>query len=233
MTPGEQGRYCGQCQKTVIDFTTWTDAELFGFFAKASTGSVCGRFFGTQLQKELHLPPQPRSRLYRLAMACGLTLLFAQAPQAHAMVKPQVELLATACEDGDPEKTNSTSGSVRGRVTDKSRRPVAGAIVEVSLGGLIKAHTVTNKDGRYEIKGLSPGVYAVTALHPTGNREDKTLQVATGKEGVVNFAVDDIPRPIMGTVAYPPVMKGGVEIAPSEPGPSPERTEKGKVRVER
>ncbi len=232
MSKEEQGRFCGQCQKTVIDFTTWSDNDLFSFFSKNNT-SVCGRFFPTQLQKELHIPPQPASRLYRLAIACGLTLMFAQIPEAHAMVKQQVELLATHTpDDGDPEKTGNNTGSVKGRVTDKSRRPMAGAVVEVSLGGLIKATTTTDKEGRYEIKGLTPGEYEVTALHLSGNRDEKTLKLTGEKTSIADFSLEDRPLPVMGTVAYPgPEMKGDVQVV--EPPTPPPHTEKGKVKVKR
>jgi hypothetical protein len=34
MTSNEQGRFCQNCQKTVIDFSSKTDKEIFDFFAK-------------------------------------------------------------------------------------------------------------------------------------------------------------------------------------------------------
>lgn len=231
MSQEEQGRFCGQCQKTVIDFTTWSDNDLFSFFSKNNT-SVCGRFLPAQLQKELHIPPQPTSRLYRIAIACGLTLMFARVPDAHSMVKQQVELLATYTpEDGGPEKTGNKTGSVKGRATGKDKKPLAGVAIDISLGGLVKGSATTDKDGRYEIKGLAPGEYEVTALYLTGNVTEKTLQVTGQKTSVLNFSVDDRPYPVMGAVAYPePVMKGDVQLV--EPH-TPPNTEKGKVKVKR
>jgi hypothetical protein len=44
MTPGDKGRFCDSCQKTVHDFTGMSDMQLIAFFKKPSTGSVCGRF---------------------------------------------------------------------------------------------------------------------------------------------------------------------------------------------
>jgi len=41
MTPAEQGRFFGACQKTVVDFTHMSDRELAAFFRK-SIGSPCG-----------------------------------------------------------------------------------------------------------------------------------------------------------------------------------------------
>src|SRR6476620_134387 len=55
MTPVEKGRFCGACQKTVIDFTNMTDQQLAAFFKKP-TGSVCGRFVKDQLERNITVP---------------------------------------------------------------------------------------------------------------------------------------------------------------------------------
>jgi len=81
------GRHCGRCSKTVIDFTTWSDSALYNFFAKKPQ-HVCGRFLNTQLNHTIHIPHQPHSRLYRMTIALGLTLLFAQTPQLLAQTRP-------------------------------------------------------------------------------------------------------------------------------------------------
>ena len=49
MTPVDKGRFCGSCQKQVVDFTTMSDEQLILFFKKqilssSKDGSVCGRF---------------------------------------------------------------------------------------------------------------------------------------------------------------------------------------------
>lgn len=234
MTPEEKGRFCGQCQKTVIDFTTWSDADLFQFFTKQSRGNVCGRFFRTQLQKELHLPPQPKSRLYRIAIACGLTLLFAQVPEVHAMVKQPIELLASAEYDGGGEKDEATGkGTIRGKIVDENGKPVEGVIVEVKRESTTKATTTTDKNGRYIIKGLASGKYVVSAIYPLSNAVDKSVVVNTQKESIVNISIVQMHEPIMGTVAHPePIVQGGVMPEPPPPPQLP-WVEKGKVKVER
>ncbi len=42
MTPQEQDRFCGSCQRTVVDFTRMSDQEIAAYL-KASTGKVCGK----------------------------------------------------------------------------------------------------------------------------------------------------------------------------------------------
>ena len=56
MTPVEKGKFCGSCQKQVIDFSNMSDRELAQFFKKPSTGSVCGRFMTDQLERDLDIP---------------------------------------------------------------------------------------------------------------------------------------------------------------------------------
>src|SRR5882672_521370 len=56
MNPVEKGRFCDSCQKQVIDFTNMSDVQLATFFKKPSTGSVCGRFYQDQLDREMGIP---------------------------------------------------------------------------------------------------------------------------------------------------------------------------------
>jgi len=59
MHPNEKGRHCMACQKTVVDFTLMSDAEIIHYFSKAS-GSVCGRVGADQLNRKLVAPGPPR-----------------------------------------------------------------------------------------------------------------------------------------------------------------------------
>ena len=56
MTPVEKGKFCGSCQKQVVDFSTMSDRQVAEFFKKPSTGSVCGRFMTDQLDRTLEIP---------------------------------------------------------------------------------------------------------------------------------------------------------------------------------
>lgn len=87
MTPDARGRHCAHCHKSVIDFTTWSDAALYNFFSK-NKQQVCGRLFDTQLDHPIAIPHQPHSRLYRMTIALGLTLLFIQTADLLAQARP-------------------------------------------------------------------------------------------------------------------------------------------------
>lgn len=60
MQPDSTGRFCGSCQKTVVDFTMMSDQEVLAWFSKAS-GSVCGRLHTDQMHRQL-LPSTPPKR---------------------------------------------------------------------------------------------------------------------------------------------------------------------------
>lgn len=47
------GRFCNACGKNVVDFTHFTDAEMYDFF-KNKPASVCGLFLPKQISKNMH-----------------------------------------------------------------------------------------------------------------------------------------------------------------------------------
>lgn len=55
MTQEEKGKFCGACQKTVVDFTSMSDRQLVDFFKKPKA-DVCGRFNNDQLEREILMP---------------------------------------------------------------------------------------------------------------------------------------------------------------------------------
>src|SRR5262245_55344133 len=56
MSPSEKGRFCDSCQKQVVDFSNMSDSQIAAFFKKPSTGSVCGRFYNDQLDRNIEIP---------------------------------------------------------------------------------------------------------------------------------------------------------------------------------
>lgn len=56
MSPVDKGKFCGSCQKQVVDFSMKNDRQIAEFFKKPTTGSVCGRFMTDQLEREIEIP---------------------------------------------------------------------------------------------------------------------------------------------------------------------------------
>ena len=74
MTPNEQGRFCGSCQKTVVDFTNFSAVDIQNYFTKHYEQKVCGRFKNQQLNAiDIQIPRAiiyhiPASRRFALAL---------------------------------------------------------------------------------------------------------------------------------------------------------------------
>ncbi|MBF9141490.1 carboxypeptidase-like regulatory domain-containing protein [Hymenobacter properus] len=76
MTPAAQGRHCAACQKTVVDFTHKTDAEILALLAGAAGGRTCGRFAAGQLGRPLQraAPAAPTVARWRTWLAAAVAL---------------------------------------------------------------------------------------------------------------------------------------------------------------
>jgi hypothetical protein len=86
MTPQEQGRFCGSCQKTVVDFTMMSDQEVLNYFLKANH-DVCGRLANDQLNRELTITG--KKKRFSWAYVWNVLLATFLLTEANAQVKPK------------------------------------------------------------------------------------------------------------------------------------------------
>jgi hypothetical protein len=97
MTAAEKGRFCGSCQKQVIDFTNMSDSQLAAFFKKPSTGSVCGRFYEDQLDRSIEIP---KKRIPWVKYFFQFVLpAFLLSAKAVGQAKPKARTVAKTTED--------------------------------------------------------------------------------------------------------------------------------------
>ncbi len=159
MTPSEQGRHCTHCSKTVIDFTAWSDTALYAFFTKKQE-HVCGRFLSTQLNRPIHIPPQPHGRLYRMVIAMGLVLIFVQGTDAYAQARAPLIEQPTTTETLPKRNADTTcQGFIKGVVLDEKKVPIIGATVSLSKGSSVVAEVITDLEGAYFFGALKGGKY--------------------------------------------------------------------------
>ena len=135
MTADQQGRFCGACQKTVIDFTGMSDRQIAAFFKKP-VGNVCGRFGGDQLNRIIEVP---RKRIpwikYFFTIALPAFLLSKKAAaQGEVRLKGKVAMCERpALIRGDtallPPQKSQVPKVIRGSVVDESGNPLPGASV--------------------------------------------------------------------------------------------------------
>jgi len=146
MTPGDKGRFCDSCQKTVHDFTGMSDAQLIAFFKKPSNGSVCGRFYNDQLERDFEIP---RKRLpwikyfFQFAIPVFLTSLKTHA-QGNLVLKERIT--PTISNDCSKE----LAGRVGGVVSLVDPKKVSGRVIDEQGIGIPYATVI--------IKGTRNGV---------------------------------------------------------------------------
>lgn len=161
MTHAEKGRFCGQCQKTVVDFTTMTDDEVLDTL-QAATGNTCGRFLVQQLDRPLQPTHLQRSWLrvkwFWAALISGA--LFAnrataqKATYGDTVVVTAPKSNAEVVTMGKLKMPDTLPVIIQGQVTDESGMPMAGVTVQVT--GTSQG-TTTNGLGMYELRLKDPG----------------------------------------------------------------------------
>jgi hypothetical protein len=114
---------------------------------------MCGRLRAEQVERSI-IPHQPQSKLYRLFIGLGLTLVLSQLPtgQAFARIPYNHEYVSPFTTNEDPiGSTDSTV--INGRVVDENNNPMQAAIVRIVIinNGKTIAGTITDTSGAFSI----------------------------------------------------------------------------------
>lgn len=148
------GRFCDNCEKTVVDFSEMTDNELVRFFER-NDQKLCGRFRSDQLNKEIELPRIPSSfQKWKsvAAIAAGL-LTWNTAPAQTILPQENISMVEkTKSRNGkrQVEKTNTSflKNKLKGIVKDNNGEIFIG--VNILLGK--DKGTTTDIDGKFELE---------------------------------------------------------------------------------
>ncbi|MFD1757344.1 hypothetical protein ACFSC6_19190 [Rufibacter sediminis] len=118
MAPEFQGRFCQNCQKTVVDFTAMTDAEVIAWLTKQS-GNGCGRFRDDQLNREFRTKASSKKKWTLPALILGLATWLTARPTAAQQIQQrstEIELLPTPRLLLSPTVPAQDSTSIRGNI---------------------------------------------------------------------------------------------------------------------
>ncbi len=75
MTPETNGRFCGSCEKSVVDFTVMSDFSIVSYLENHKQEKVCGRFTKPQLDRVYNLNQPVFAPTFDLrAVVLGLAL---------------------------------------------------------------------------------------------------------------------------------------------------------------
>tara|TARA_Y100000815_G_C13348840_1_gene503355 strand:+ start:5942 stop:6661 length:720 start_codon:yes stop_codon:yes gene_type:complete len=158
MTPTEQGKFCANCEKEVIDFSNYTNSELA---TRLKNGEkLCGKFNASQLDREIFAPSEKRNTPWKLV--ASFTTLMAMAGGAYGQENPR-KTKPDYPTELHPEKINVTEKPHAGNspkvidglrvfegvVIDHEGLPLPGATV--ILEGT-EYETQTDFDGKYYLK---------------------------------------------------------------------------------
>lgn len=165
MTQQEQGRFCGSCQKTVVDFTMMSDQEVLNYFLKADH-NVCGRFANDQLNKELKVTKNKKrfSWAYVWNILVAMFLAVKAEAQADPIIKKPVEpVKEISIKLGKvayvPPANNGKPVVIKGLVIDETNnQPVVGASIRIigTEGGCM-----ANTAGKFSLKTEKKKVMAL------------------------------------------------------------------------
>lgn len=151
MNPQQKGRFCGSCQKVVIDFTTMSNSEIVNHF-KDYKGNTCGRFYETQLNTNLvSLKPQ-KSTFWSKLIAASFTLFFFSNQSYSQNTNLKTEVIESNQSDKNEDNLNETSTNnyfkIKGKVIDSSKNSISDALVSIQGTN----HSIlTDTNGNFEL----------------------------------------------------------------------------------
>lgn len=150
MTPQEQGRFCDSCQKCVVDFTGFSDEELYRYIATHKGKNLCGRFNNTQLGRQV-FKPQKRRKYFQWVMSLGfvvfLTNLFGIDAKAQEPVKKEWQQKPDKKNDNRKDSVCIQKTLTKEEIEAMPTRSTVN-VVSTSVGGF-SAHN----EGAVEISG--------------------------------------------------------------------------------
>jgi hypothetical protein len=244
MSPSEKGRYCSSCQKQVIDFSTMSDRQLAEFFKKpiVKTGSVCGHFAASQLDRSIEIPKKriPWVRyFFQVALPAFLVSLKASGQKTSAKTttvssKPACTPLNSAIvgeidiitpfygkQDSTvlPVKKQTAPETnfiktIKGVVTDEFGQPLAHATVMIKGTNIGVA---ADNEGRFVLRpGTQKGFVVVQASYVGFETMQKNI-VQKDSDSVV-FRLKEAERFYDGFVVFArPAIKREIKDVPLMP----------------
>lgn len=135
MTPDAQGRFCGQCSQTVVDFTAMKADQIHEFVSAKNGTRVCGRFTEQQLNPITVTIPQnvlleqthfKKAFLLALLICMGTTLLSCNGRTAKGEVETKTfsDTIINTDSIASPQEDTIHPDTLRTRDSIKERRVI-------------------------------------------------------------------------------------------------------------
>ena len=152
MTPVKGGKFCGSCEKTIVDFRTMNDYQVLQFY-KQNNGKICGVFNQRQLNRAMPFPLERKpSRNWKAVAALATGLLFGGGLVGQTNASTIEEMVVTTQQTINNQQENDTTipnKVIKGFVKNKEYQDrLIGANIMIAGTNI---HTTTDIDGFFEI----------------------------------------------------------------------------------
>ncbi len=159
MSKMEQGRFCENCQKQVLDFSSLSDAQVIETISK-SRGTICGRLSASQMNKTFaSVQETPRNVPFYNKIAAGFLMLgFFENQALAASMNNELKQVATPVVSKaavHPEESKQISGK------DTLKNVIEGVVKDLKTGEAIsfavagvrnsKCVAVTDVNGHFKL----------------------------------------------------------------------------------
>jgi hypothetical protein len=185
-----KGRFCDSCNKTVIDFTQYSDQQLADFF-KRSKEHMCGKFRNDQLEKPLYpLQSSPNRSLPQLLVSAALVIGAINNANASEKQKDHTSIHAVWNTEKEEEKNNPTTGG-------DSAQVISGKIIDLTTRLEVVGATVIVENGRIAVTTDVNGVFKlIIPDHVTADTIQLTVMYMHYFNQTVKCAIRDLPMNI-------------------------------------
>lgn len=205
MTQTNDGRFCGSCNKMVIDFTAMTNQQIINQLSE--TNNICGRIGTKQfaaVNYQLQQENAPVTNIWKrmiLAVAVLASAQYAKG-QSNNVNQPKTEQSETTPLIGKiafPLKATNNK-TITGRVVDETGAPVINAFV--SCG---ETPVTTNVEGLFKLQiPINIKSIEIKAL----GYQSKTIKVNKAKNSYnIKIIVDPVMLGGLGAVKRPGLLK--------------------------
>ncbi|TBO43922.1 carboxypeptidase-like regulatory domain-containing protein [Pedobacter kyonggii] len=136
MIDNNTGKFCNSCQKSVVDFTDFSDRDLHSWFTE-NQGKSCGRFKPEQLDRLIHVKSSFAISRFKPCLIAASLFAFLSFPKLGKgeVIKPSTVQTAKTITNFDKKNQDEALSDslrfIKGKVTDKDKSALPGVTIRI------------------------------------------------------------------------------------------------------